>query len=389
MRKAAELERRRAVERYQDGESASAICASLHRSREWFYKWLRRFQSGETDWYRDRSRRPHQSSASTSAEIEQAVIAVRRSLVRQNLFHGAQAIRWELEDLGVEPFPSLRTISRIVARNGLRRRREGPYEPKGKTYPTLVASAPGTVHQTDFVGPRYLKGPIRFYSLNSVDVATGRCAIQPVLRRGAQHTIDAVWQTWWRLGMPRHHQVDNAMVFFGSPAHPRGMGSLIRLCLKHDIEVWFIPPGEPWRNGVVEKFNHHWETKFFRRIVMGSPEELRSESLRFEERHNGRFRYSKLGGRTPLAALEATGATLRFPPVPQAPRYPLPKPDHGRYHLVRFVRSNGLLDVFGEPFKAPPEAVYEYVRLTVDVACQTLSVFLDGDLVDQHDYRLR
>lgn len=389
MRKNRELERGRAVERYRAGECPSTICASLGRSREWFYKWLRRFESGEADWFRDRSRRPHESPAATSPEIEQAVITVRRRLVSQDLFHGAQAIRWELEDLGIEPVPSMRTISRILARNGLKRRREGPYEPKGKKYPALVATGPGTVHQTDFVGPRYLKGPIRFYSLNSVDLATGRCGIQPVLRRGGQNTIDAVWQTWLRLGMPRHHQVDNEAVFYGSPTHPRGMGSLIRLCLHHEIEVWFIPPGEPWRNGVVEKFNDHWDAKFFRRINMASSQELVRESLRFEERHNGRYRYSKLAGRTPLAALEASGATLRFPPIPEAPRYPLPKPDHGRYHLVRFVRSNGLLDVFGEPFKAPPEAVYEYVCLTVDVGRQKLSVLLDGALVDEHDYRLR
>lgn len=389
MREDPELERRRAVERYEAGESPSAICGSLGRSRDWLYKWLKRSESGTTDWFRDQSRRPHESPSTTSAKIEQAVIALRRSLVEQDLFHGAQAIRWELEDLGIEPLPSLRTISRILARNELTRRREGPYEPKGKKYPALVATVPGMVHQMDFVGPRYLKGPIRFYSLNSVDVATGRCGVQPVLSRGGQNTIDAVWQTWLRLGMPRHHQVDNELVFYGSPAHPRGMGSLIRLCLHHEIEVWFIPPAEPWRNGVVEKFNDHWEAKFFRRIVMGSTQELLRESLHFEERHNGRYRYSKLGGKTPLAALEATGATLRFPPVPEAPRYPLAKPDHGRYHLVRFVRSNGLLDVFGEPFTAPPETVYEYVRLTVDVGGQTLSVFLDGTLVDEHEYRSR
>ncbi len=46
--------------------------------------------------------------------------------------------------------------------------------------------------------------------------------------------------------MPHYHQVDNEMVFYGSPAHPRGMGSPIRLCLHHDIEPWFIPPGETW-----------------------------------------------------------------------------------------------------------------------------------------------
>ncbi len=167
------------------------------------------------------------------------------------------------------------------------------------------------------------------------------------------------------------------------------MGSLIRLCLHHDIVPWFIPPGEPWRNGVVEKFNDHWEAKFLRRIRMHSGEELLQESLRFEERHNSRYRYSKLGGKTPLAALEASGAKLRFPPDTEAPRYPLPKPERGRYHLVRFVRSDGLFDVFGETFQAPPEAIYEYVRLTVDVSRQRLSVFLGKTLLDEHSYRLR
>lgn len=389
MPKSREEDRRRAVDRSLAGESPSAIAASMGYSRRWFYKWLSRFQSGESDWFWDRSRRPHQSPASTSEEIEQVVIAVRRSLESQDLFHGAQAIRWELEDLEIEPLPSVRTIGRILARHGLTRRRQGRYEPKGKTYPAPIATGPGSVHQSDFVGPRYLRGPIRFYSLNSVDVAIGRCAVQPVLRRGGQHTIDAIWQTWQRLGMPRHHQVDNDMVFYGSPAHPRGMGSLIRLCLHHGIEVWFIPPGEPWRNGVVEKFNDHWETKFLRRVVIASAEELQHESLRFEARHNSRYRYSKLGGKTPQAALEASGAKLRFPPTPEAPRYPLPKPDRGRYHLVRFVRSDGRLDIFGESFQAPPEATYEYVRITVDVERQRLLVFLDGTLLDEHEYRCR
>src|SRR5690349_14034672 len=111
---------------------------------------------------------------------------------------------------------------------------------------------------------------MRFYSLNSVDVATRRCATEPMLARSAQHTIDAFWSTWMRLALPKHQQVDNEAVFYGTQAHPRGMGSLIRLCLLNGIEPWFIPPGEPWRNGIVEKFNDHWRQKFKDRIVMNS-----------------------------------------------------------------------------------------------------------------------
>ena len=384
-----EKERQQAIERYVIGQGPSAICASMSYSREWFYKWLRRFEAGDPDWFQNRSRRPQRNPTRTSRELEEQVVTVRQQLVAQGLFHGDQAIRWELEDRGVHLLPSVRTIGRILARKGLTQRRKGPYEPKGKKYPALIGHRPGDVHQTDFVGPRYLKGPIRFYSLNSVDLGTGRCAVEPVLKRGGQRTVDAVWASWCRLGMPRHQQVDNDLVFFGSPGRPRGMGNLIRLCLHHDIQAWFIPIGEPWRNGVVEKFNSHWQDRFLRRIEMNSTEKLFRESLRFEERHNGRYRYSKLGGKTPQAALEASGVKLRFPPTPEAPRYPLPKPEHGRYHLVRFVRSDAVLNVFGEKFPAPPETIYEYVRVTIDVDTQQLLVYLDGQLVDEHNYHLR
>lgn len=91
------------------------------------------------------------------------------------------------------------------------------------------------IHQSDFVGPCYLTGPVRFYSLHPVDLSTGRCAVEPLAQRAGQHTVDCglcgpAWE------FPKPQQVDNEMVFYGSPAHPRGMGVLIRLCLPLGIE---------------------------------------------------------------------------------------------------------------------------------------------------------
>ena len=97
---------------------------------------------------------------------------VRLNLYNQDLFCGAQAILWELEDLGVSPLPSLRTINRILERNDLTHRRTGKYEPKGTPYPKLPALLPNQTHQMDLVGPCYLTGPIRFYGLNAIDTAT-------------------------------------------------------------------------------------------------------------------------------------------------------------------------------------------------------------------------
>lgn len=380
--------RRRAVERYEAGERPESIAASLGYTERWFYKWLGRYREGGKDWYCERPRCPRSSPGRTSQAVEEQVKSIRESLRERGIFFGAQAIRWELEDLEVDPLPSIRTIGRILARHGLVRRRSGPYQPKGKLYPSLTASKAGDVHQSDYVGPRYLKGPIRFYSLHSVDLATRRCAVEPALQRSGQAAIDAFWASWMRLGMPRHQQVDNEGIFLGGPRYPRGMGSLIRLCLLHGMQVWFIPPAEPWRNGIVEKFNDHWRYKFLRRVSMVSEEQLRRESLRFEERHNRSYRYSALGGKTPLATLMG-GPPLRFPPSEEPPKHPLPKPETGRYHLIRFIRSDGLLDILGEKFSVPPEAHYEYVRATVNVGSQLMTLHLNGATIDEISYRLR
>ena len=100
-----ERDRRRAVERYLNGESPTAIGAALGYSRWWFYKWLRRFTTNGPDWFRERSRRPHTTPTRVAASVEQLVTSLREQLDEEGLFSGAQAIHWELSDLGVEPIP--------------------------------------------------------------------------------------------------------------------------------------------------------------------------------------------------------------------------------------------------------------------------------------------
>jgi len=348
---------------------------------------LKRFHEGKDEWYREHSRKPVQMPSRTPKEIEEIVKYVRLELYNRAEFCGAQAIRWRLEEEKVQPLPSLRTIGRILLRHGLTHRRTGRYEPKGKRYPALDAPHPGSVHQSDFVGPCYLRGPLRFYTLNTVDIATGRCSAEPL--RSKQTVVDAFWATWLRLGLPKYQQVDNEAVFYGSHRHPRGMGKLIRLCLPQGIEPCFIPLAEPWRNGVVEKFNHHWRQKFLGRVVMECEDDLKRESLAFEQRHNCRYRYSKLKGKTPNEALAAANKPLRFPVKERPPQQPLPKPETGYYHVVRFIRSDALLNLFGETFPMPPEVIYEYVWATVDVARQRLSLYFDDAIFDEREYLLR
>jgi transposase InsO family protein len=389
MKRKHQQERASAVQRYLAGEDPESICASLKRSTRWLYKWLARHIPDDSAWHEDLSRRPLISPHRTPAEIERIVEVVRWSLYNKGIFCGDQAIRWELEDMNVQPLPSVRTIGRILSRRGLTHRRTGRYESKGKKYPSLPALTPNQTHQVDLVGPCYLTGPIKFYSLHAVDTAINRCGIEPMPSKAAQSILSAVYAVWMRMGIPENLQVDNELVFYGSPTHPRGMGPLIRLCLAYGVKLWFIPPAEPWRNGIVEQFNDHYQQKFLAKVTMASMAELQQESLAFEHRHNSSYRYSKIKGKTPLKALASLNTKLIYPGKMDPPKHPLDKPEEGHYHLVRLIRSECRLDVFGETFAAPPETQYEYVVATIDVKEQKLKLFLDTIQIEEYDYRLR
>ena len=371
-----------AVERHSLGESPKSIYTSLGYSKDWFFKWLKRYKTNGNEWFKEHSKEPLTSPNKTPGDIEKVICLTRNNLQNQSLFYGPQAILWQLEDDGISPLPSESTIKRILKRHGLVSKDNGPYKPKGKKYPELAAKRINDVQQFDFVGPCYLQGPVRFYSLHAMDLASKRCAVEPRSHRRDVHMM--IWDIWKRLGIPRFAQFDNALEFFGSQRYPRNMGQVIRLCLGYGVEPVFIPVREPWRNGVVEKFNNYWDKMFYSKVKMTNGQQLREQSFDFENRHNGKWRYSALGGKTPLKALADSQVQLKFPAGNPVKR--ITKPRKGKYHVIRFIRSSLVLDMFGEKFAMPGEVKYEYVKATVDVKKELLRVYRDCTQIAEFAY---
>ncbi|MDY7034454.1 MAG: helix-turn-helix domain-containing protein [Thermodesulfobacteriota bacterium] len=111
--------RKTAIKRYLKGESPKSIYTDLKRSKNWFFKWLNRYQTGESDWYKDRSRAPLGRPKQLSEIEKNRIISVRKRLESQSFAQfGASAIKWELTKSGYG-FPSDRTISRILKSEGL------------------------------------------------------------------------------------------------------------------------------------------------------------------------------------------------------------------------------------------------------------------------------
>jgi hypothetical protein len=69
----------------------------------------------------------------------------------------------------------------------------------------------------------------------------------------------------------------------------------------------------------------------------------------------------------------------------------LPKIDYipdGTISLVRFIRSDQNLDIFGEHFKVPKELIYSYVRAKIITGLHQIQIYLGDDLVTSFEYRL-
>lgn len=111
--------RKKAINLYLKGATPKSIYSELNRSKNWFFKWLKRYKTGEPDWYKDKSRAPKRQPAAISEVDRQRIISVRARLDSQKFAQiGVSAIKWELSKSGFG-FPSDRTINRVLKKEGL------------------------------------------------------------------------------------------------------------------------------------------------------------------------------------------------------------------------------------------------------------------------------
>ena len=220
-----------------------------------------------------------------------------------------------------------------------------------------------------------------------MDLLSHQVYIESQRTKEDRQIASSLLRCWKAVGLPDFLQIDNELSFRGSNRHPRSPGLVIRLCLYFGVQPVFIPVGEPWRNGVIERFNDTYNKKFFRRQWFASYAMLKRQSKNFQRFHNRHHRYSCLKGKTPLEIIRKNG----FKPVKIGGNTKLPNlntvPD-GNIILIRFIRSNRLLDIFGEKFKVSKSLVYSYVKAVIVTEIHRLQLYLGEELVDSFDYQL-
>lgn len=229
----------------------------------------------------------------------------------------------------------------------------------------------------DLVGPRYIKGDGKFYSVNLIDVTTHTGFAKAVRSKSSEGIVGAIASFWKIHGMPDALQMDNELAFRGSNRYPRSFGSVIRFALSQGVAVIFIPVAEPWRNGMIEKFNHTYQKKILQAYTFNSLTHLSEQEQSFIDFHNRQHRYSSQGHKTPneAQALQLRpsyyNGTIHLPSLKSDIKIPLTK---GCIYYIRFIRSDLKLYLPNETFLLNPELKYSYVVAEVNIENHSLII---------------
>jgi hypothetical protein len=362
--------RKQAVELFLQGVPISDIALKLDRSRQWVHKWLTRYRTiGGEDWFRSKSASPRQVPNKTPQNEEDLVVKIRKALEDRIYSQtGALSIMYEIESMGLKP-PSIPTINRILKRNNLITCSRVKQK-KGIEYPTYFT----LVQQMDLVGPRYLTGGSRFYFQNIIDTENHHVGVYPIRDKRSITIARTIARFWSTYGIPDYLQMDNELPFRGSNRYPRSLGIVPRLALSQGVTPIFIPPSEPWRNGIIEKFNSNLYKYFFSRQKFISFEDVVEKASVFSDFHNQKHRYSTQKGKYP-DQIKSISEEYKLAPINLGDPFPLVE---GSVIFIRFIRSDRILTILRSSFILKQELVYTYVIAEIVIDQHVLLIKQDG-----------
>lgn len=371
-----------AVRRRLQGQRVCDICHDLDRSPRWLNKWWREFQHHPDTAFTGHSRAPLTSPRRLPAEVQQVILATRRALeaaatpeTRYGLI-GAPAIRGKLERLHVQPLPSVGTIRRVLAQEGLTHPVGAGHDTA--YYPWPVPWEVNAIQATDII-TKHLRGGEVIQNFHTIDLYSHGACLTPSSDKTCASAQAHLLQTWAELGRPCVHQFDNEGTFGGGPTHARVLGQVVRLCLYCQIEPLFTPVYEAKRNHQIETFHSLWVAGFWSRHQFGSCDEVGRELPLFVRWYRNEYRPPALAGKTVAQArrgfhpLALTTPLTRL--IPEG-RVPLAA---GRIHIMRKVDACGMVIFLNEPWSVGKRWIGEYVRATIDTARQEVSFWHKPD----------
>jgi transposase InsO family protein len=336
---------------YKTGNwSVWEICRRYGVSRDTFYEWRKRRESGKEDWFVDGSHAtlhcPHRTASGMVDRIESA---------RRRFPHlGPRKLLVVLKREAPETnWPAASTIGDILKRGGLIasvKRRRKALDQRGRPFASVEAA--NDEWSTDFKGWFRTQDRQRVDPLTMTDSHSRflvEVQIAAVTIEGVRPVFERAFRTH---GLPLSIRCDN-----GTPFGSSGAGGLTQLSawwLRLGIEPRFIRPASPQDNGRHERMHRTLKAQTSRPPASNAGE----QQARFDafRRHYNEERPHEALGQRPPAEVYASS--------PRAMPDRLEEPWYDADHQVRRVRSSGEIKWKGNCIFVSQALIGELVGIT-------------------------
>jgi putative transposase len=305
----------------------SELCTSYGVSRKTGYKWIERYMTQGPDGLLDRGHAAQVVHNKTSAQAEQALLALR-------LRHPSWGAKKLLHTLSLrEPMlelPGRSTVCDILSRNGLVRKKPRRRALGHPGRPSSSIVLPNDCWSADFKGHFRTGDGLYCYPLTVTDNYS-RYLLGCQALAGTSH--DASKAVFTRLfkhyGLPRRIRTDN-----GVPFAAASLARLSRLSvwwLKLGVLPELIEPGQPQQNGRHERMHRTLKDETTKPPAASSRAQQRKFDA-FVHEYNEERPHEALDMSTPAQLYEASPRAMPDKLLP--PEYP------DRFE-VRYVSANG------------------------------------------------
>lgn len=309
----------------QEGANRRELCRRFEISPQTGYKWLQRFAQEGAAGLQERSRRPAISPAISPAELENAVVALRR----QHPAWGGRKISRRLRDLqSAEVAPS--TVTAILHRHGLI---SAQASQAATPWTRFERAEPNALWQADFKG-HFETAQGRCLPLTVIDDHSRFNLALHACGKATTAVVQAQMERVFGLyGLPVQINFDNGAPW-GSPKAPGQLSELGVWLVRLGVVVSHSRPYHPQTNGKDERFHRSLDAEVLKGRSFESLAKVQAALDHWRAIYNQERPHEALQMATPITRYR-----------PSARRLPtcLGEPEYASCDEVRTVGCNGEL----------------------------------------------